>query len=431
MSDRLYAGHCRREACDTITGSVCGGPQAPRSKNIEMASPIETNATAIHVPRLPIPGPRAFGAHAPVPVPSVVDGRRYLLTTSGRAAILLALRALGVGAGDRVLVPTYHCPTMIAPVVHLRALPVYYPIDEDGLPRLDGLAAGGRTKAMLAAHWFGLPLRLDAAASWCRARDIALVEDCAHAFFGSAADRAVGSAGDLCVASLTKFFPVPEGGCITGRPDLLAGIVLTPASFSVQVRNALDVVEAAARYRRLGPASGVARALFALKARLRRAGAAAPAMPAAGGASEACDPAEYLDEATCLRQPAWIARTIFTHADRTGSIAARRRNYRRLAELLAEVRGARPLRPILADGAVPYVFPLDVDRPESAYHAIRLAGVPVFRWDRLWAGTPMLPGDAGTRWSRHVLQLGCHQDIGEPDLLSMVRIVREHVEREG
>jgi dTDP-4-amino-4,6-dideoxygalactose transaminase len=383
----------------------------------------------IEVPRLPIVGRGTFGKRVSASVPSVVDERCYLLTTSGRAAILLALRALGVGPGDRVLVPTYHCPTMIAPVVHLGAEPRYYPIDDDGLPRLDdlALAAGDRTKALLAAHWFGLPLRLDAVAGWCWERGIAMIEDCAHAFFGFAGDRPVGRTGDLATASLPKFFPVPEGGCLIGREELIKRIELARASIGVQLRSVADVVELAARFGRLGYASGPLRALFALKTRLRRGRPVAEHAPSTPDADD--DVSEYLNEATCMRRPAWIAATIFRHTERMRTIAARRANYRRLAQWLADVRGARPLRPRLEEGAVPYVFPLDVDRPEAAYQAIRSAGVPVFRWDRLWPGTPALPGDATSRWSRHVLQLGCHQDIGEQQLASIARIVREQVER--
>ena len=53
---------------------------------------------------------------APTSVPSVADGAHTLWTRSGRSAIVLALRASGIGGGMPVLVPDYYCPTMIAPV---------------------------------------------------------------------------------------------------------------------------------------------------------------------------------------------------------------------------------------------------------------------------------------------------------------------------
>jgi hypothetical protein len=54
--------------------------------------------------------------------------------------------------------------------------------------------------------------------------------------------------------------------------------------------------------------------------------------------------------------------------------------------------------------------------------------VPVFRWDRLWPGTPELAGDAGVVWARHVVQLGCHQQIGGAQLAWIAEVVRKCVQ---
>ena len=69
-------------------------------------------------------------------------------------------------------------------------------------------------------------------------------------------------------------------------------------------------------------------------------------------------------------------------------------------------------------GTAPYVYPLQVDDDARVYHALRSAGVPVFRWDRVWPSTPQYqPGDMGPGWSRQVLQLLCHQDLSVADVV--------------
>jgi len=70
----------------------------------------------------------------------------------------------------------------------------------------------------------------------------------------------------------------------------------------------------------------------------------------------------------------------------------------------------------LADDAVPYVFPLWVNDADRVYHSLRALALPVFRWDRIWPDTPTLADDVGPSWSQHVLQLLCHQDLGEADV---------------
>jgi aspartate/methionine/tyrosine aminotransferase len=102
---------------------------------------VNANSHTEPLPRLPVLGWAAFAGERQAPLPSVLDQRNVLFTTSGRAAIALALRALGVAPGDRVLVPTYHCPTMIAPVVSTGADPRSIPSRRTAVRRATCCAA--------------------------------------------------------------------------------------------------------------------------------------------------------------------------------------------------------------------------------------------------------------------------------------------------
>lgn len=107
--------------------------------------------------------------------PCLLDLPGCTLTTSGRAAILLALEALGIGRGDPVLLPSYHCPTMAAPADAIGAEPRFYAINERGTPELQAIEREGTdgVRAMLVAHLFGLPQPLARIRQWCDARGIA------------------------------------------------------------------------------------------------------------------------------------------------------------------------------------------------------------------------------------------------------------------
>ena len=138
------------------------------------------------LPRGPVLDWASLRGPHPAGLPAVDDLPHQLPTTSGRAALFQALRALALPAGSAVLVPTYHCPTMVAPVVHAGLRPVFYGLDEDAAPRLQALdaAALAGVRALLVAHYFGRPRSLEAERRWCDERGIALIEDCAHCFFG-------------------------------------------------------------------------------------------------------------------------------------------------------------------------------------------------------------------------------------------------------
>ena len=89
---------------------------------------------------------------------SILDHRKVYKVTSGGAAIYLALKSLGVQAGDEVLIPSYHCPAMVEPVINIGAKPVFYFITEDiGLDYADiKRKISKNTKAILVPHFFGI-----------------------------------------------------------------------------------------------------------------------------------------------------------------------------------------------------------------------------------------------------------------------------------
>ena len=112
----------------------------------------------------------------------------------------------------------------------------------------------------------------------------------------------------------------------------------------------------------------------------------------------------------------------------TGRIVRRRQeNFLALSAALAGAAGARGLVSALPEHSAPYVFPLWVDSEqgvEALYERLRSERLPVFRWDRIWPGTPSLQGDTGPLWSQHVLQLLCHQDLSPQDTQHLATRVR-------
>jgi dTDP-4-amino-4,6-dideoxygalactose transaminase len=278
---------------------------------------------------------------------------------------------------------------------------------------------------MLVAHYFGVPQAMQGVRKLCDANRLALIEDCAHAFFGVADGRAVGGWGDVAVASLTKFFPVPEGGVIVSNDVPLEHLQLSPRPWIDELRAIADAVQLGAEHGKLRGFNSVLQAIFGARALLRRKAQAEQTQP------QPLARAELADELLKAAQPAaaalWIARHV--HAGRIAAV--RRRNYARLARRLSGLRGGYPLARELPAGAVPYVFPLFVHRAEEVYQPLRRTGIPIFRWDQLWPDTPKLEGDHGLAWSRHVFQLGCHQDLAEDDIERIASSVRAIVDGEA
>jgi hypothetical protein len=381
----------------------------------------------VRLPRLPVLGWATFAGPRHSRLPCILDRPDLIFTSSGRAAIAFALRDLQIGPGDDVLVPTYHCTTMIAPVVAAGARPLFFPIDAAGAPRLDVIANMriSRARAIIVAHYFGLPQPMTAIRRFCDEHRIALIEDCAHAMFGQNENRPVGTSGDYAIASLTKFLPTTDGGCLVGRrrSELSRG----PRRSAIdELRAIANAVELGAQHRRIRGLNGFLGAGFAVAKALR----GTPRSDARGSEEQedAADPAQNpladFDAGLWCNASIW-SRFIARSAHRERITALRRRNYRHLAALVADIPGTRVPWPELPEFAAPYVFPLWVDAPAKSYQAVRRAGIPVFRWDYVWPGVPMIAGDHGAEWAVHIFQLGCHQDLGLDDLGVMADTLRQ------
>jgi dTDP-4-amino-4,6-dideoxygalactose transaminase len=147
--------------------------------------------------------------------------------SSGTDALALALRAVGVGPGDEVLVPAMTAIATWMAVCQIGATPVGVDVEEQryGMdPRLAQAAVGPRTRALIAVHLFGQPADVDALARVAATAGIPLIEDAAQAHGARVAGRMTGSLGSLAAFS---FYPTKNlgamgdaGALTTSDPEL-------------------------------------------------------------------------------------------------------------------------------------------------------------------------------------------------------------------
>ncbi|MDR1775660.1 MAG: DegT/DnrJ/EryC1/StrS family aminotransferase [Actinomycetes bacterium] len=144
---------------------------------------------------------------------------------NGTLTLEIALRSLGIGPGDEVIVPSRTFIATAGSVVALGAVPVICDIDPD-TNCLTALTVARvttpRTRAVIVVHLGGYPAPMPELLDFTRQLDIAVIEDCAQAHGALSAGRAVGTWGDAGCYSFSqeKILPLGEGGMITyGRAD--------------------------------------------------------------------------------------------------------------------------------------------------------------------------------------------------------------------
>jgi dTDP-4-amino-4,6-dideoxygalactose transaminase len=143
-----------------------------------------------------------------------------LAVNSATAAMHLALDAIGLQAGDEVIVPVYTFTATAEVVVYFRAKPVFVDVDPITCnidPAELEKHITPRTRAIMVVHISGLPAEMDAIQAIARAYDLPVIEDAAHAFPAKYRGRMIGTIGDLTAFSFyaTKTLATGEGGMVT------------------------------------------------------------------------------------------------------------------------------------------------------------------------------------------------------------------------
>lgn len=154
------------------------------------------------------------------------DAQHAVCVTNGTAALEIALRALGIGCGDEVIVPPYTFIATASSVLAVGATPVFVDIQPQSLnidPAAIGPAITERTRAIVPVHIAGCPADLDGVLEVAGRSNLAVIEDAAQAHAAEWKGRKVGAIGDCGTFSFqaSKNLNSGEGGAIvTNREDV-------------------------------------------------------------------------------------------------------------------------------------------------------------------------------------------------------------------
>ena len=153
-------------------------------------------------------------------------GRRYALgTSSGTAALQIALGAMGIGPGDEVLLPGYFWVSTVGAVVRAGAIPVLVDCDDSFSLAPDKIdeKITKRTKAIIVVHMGGIIGNIEEIVRIAAENKLKVLEDCAQAAGSSQFGKMAGAFGDMAIYSfqLNKHMTSGEGGMLVTDDEKL------------------------------------------------------------------------------------------------------------------------------------------------------------------------------------------------------------------
>ncbi len=323
------------------------------------------------------------------------------LFARARHALSTGLAALGVGPGDRVLLPAWHHGSEVESVRATGATWTFYEPghglgpDQAALDRL----LGPDVRALHLTHHLGFPQDSATWRRWCDSRGLLLIEDAAQAWLATRDGVPVGSWGDLSVWCLYKTFGLPDGAALLTRDPVQAP----------SVRSGTGVVPLARRH-----AAWLAQRVPVARREARAA---------------AYDPIRDFETGT-PSGPSRATQWLLPRVASADASAVRRRNFQAYLDAVGHLVPA-PFD-VLPEGAAPFAFPVAVLDKASALGALRTEGISALNF---WAVPhPSLPVALFPRaaWlRRHLLALPVHQELTPRTLRRLVAAARQLLAQAG
>lgn len=164
-------------------------------------------------------------------ISNFLNSKYSIPCANGTDALELALRALGIGPEDEVIVPAMTWVSTAEAVVLVGAKPVFWDTDQQGLIREDwDKAISSKTKAIIPVHLYGKMLGMESLMEKAKKLKIAVIEDAAQAFGAFQNGKAAGTWGELGCLS---FYPTKNlgalgeaGMCLTQNSEIAKNIRL-------------------------------------------------------------------------------------------------------------------------------------------------------------------------------------------------------------
>jgi perosamine synthetase len=188
---------------------------------------IEAVVSVLQTPRLSI-GPKALDFEESIA--ELVGVPHAIAVSSGTAGLHLCLRALGIGEGDEVILPSFTFIAAGNAILYERARPVFVDIDPLTLnlnPEKLERSITSKTRGIIVVHTFGRPADLDPILEIARKHNLPVIEDACEAIGAQYRGRNVGGIGDIGVFGFYPNKPITtgEGGMVVTSDSAVADTI--------------------------------------------------------------------------------------------------------------------------------------------------------------------------------------------------------------
>ena len=373
--------------------------------------------------------------HADLHFPfGLINSRNSVVTYNGSAAIAAVVEELNLGPDDGVLLPAYCCGAEAGPFKNVGCQLYFYDIQEDlsaNRAQIESaVASHADIKLLFITHYFGMAQPgLQELAQWCNTRQLTLIEDCAHALYGTSEGVDLGSVGDYAIFSQRKFLPLTEGGMVVSR----SGFTRLSATdkrtvpffpwlerlfYSMAQNNRCRTKDANIENHMVSIAGIAMSSVPSIACKMVKRLSLIPRQqwltPEAEGPTAI---SVYQLGVSTLSKRIWCCSNV------EQIVKLRRKHFMLWMRALENQSRVVPLIKALPDGMCPLYFPVLVSHPASIVDRMKKNDIEVFNW---WHQVPpelaMLPPEdfaVALALKQKVIALPLHQSVNEKNIAHM------------
>lgn len=365
---------------------------------------------------------------------NVLDhGYEKIPVTAARYAIAQALNHMDISPGDEILIPAYHCTVMVAPIIEMDCIPVFYKITPELETDITDVRSKitAKTKAIIAVNYCGFIQNMAAVHRLCEEEKIILIEDCAHSYFGQKNGVTVGGYGDYILVSARKFFPVTEGGILLIRSPHKKLPVQQRQSVLKSLKSFLSLIERPLKYGKLWllvPLVILLNSLITLAKKILKK-IPAPQIEAQDQKTHQQGENSY-NHSLMNTKAAFIDEISPLLLNSTKITNRRRASYLWLSERISKMNHCRVMFTDLPEGTVPFMLPVYIEDLDKYFPAFEDAALPMQRFAQfLWPDMNKDTCPHTADFSKNVILFPCHQALNKKDLLWLESTLRKILEQ--
>lgn len=354
-------------------------------------------------------------------------------TYGARGAIYQFLRSLLGDKGNFVLLPAFHCPTVVDPVVRAGYKVLFYGIHRDFSIDYDDLVQklSPDVAVVLVINFCGFPADIDRVLELREKYDYYLLDDWAHSFLRGESEKLTGDRADAAVFSFYKIVPSYMGGGLRINTPY---IPFPPVGKTIGAGHSVVVLKRLAEQVVDNAEGGaIKRVLQSIeRARLSLKGENHPSQNDAAPKMEEVYP--FHEELASARMP-WFARAILERGNLDEIVSLRRRNYLLVDRHLRENEHIQKVFRALPKDVCPWGYPVLLRERSRSDRVLRERGVPLFTFGEmlhpLVSQAERSAREDAEYLSGHLLLLAVHQNLRSEDVLGYCRTINEFFSTSG